>query len=96
MADPILIECPLPPELAAVDRRDCETRNFDGHADHFYRVDAAGRLWRRACLHPAEEPFAFTGDLDIDTDIGGCFTWFRMSFVGGAVQAITGPHSRPF
>lgn len=90
MADPFLLECALPAWLDGFDRQ-AEVRDFDGHADHFYRLDAGFRLWRRACLSPDEMPFAYSGTLDIDSDIAGTFTWARATFRDGRLVELLGP-----
>lgn len=91
MADPIRIECPLPPSLAGFDLSDAETRDFDGHADNFYRVDVNGRLWRRPCCTDAEERFFFNGSIDVDGEVGGDFAWFRLRFLAGELREIGDP-----
>lgn len=90
MADPIFLECTLPAWLNGFDRN-AETRDFDGHADHFYRLDAGFRLWRRTCLRDDQAPFAHTGELDIDSDVAGTFIWIRATFILGRLVRIIGP-----
>jgi hypothetical protein len=85
--DRIALECCLPRALDPIDQNNCTTPQFGGCAEHFFRVDQDGQLWRRTCTEQNECHFDWSGTLEVDTWVINDYARFTMTFVTGRVVA---------
>ena len=85
--DRMALDCRLPTALDAIARHDCTTPQFGGYAEHFFRVDQEGQLWRRTCTEPNERRFDWSGTLEVDTWVSNDYARFTMTFDQGRVVA---------
>ena len=85
--DRIVLECPLPMALERIEQGDCTTPEFGGYAEHFFRVDKDGQLWRRTCHQENDLRFDWSGTLEVDTWVSGDYARFTMTFETGKVVA---------